>query len=104
MNTGASVLWRRLTSEPVTPSEEVDEVWHFHLTYTSDYWDVWCQIVLGRPLHHYPTRGDADEDSGFRSQYVTTLARYERFFWAPASRILGAHQGSVRRPAKIPHH
>jgi hypothetical protein len=71
------------TSEPVTPSEEVDEVWHFHLTYTSDYWEVWCRTVLCHPLHHYPTRGDPDEDNGFRSRYATTLARYERFFGPP---------------------
>jgi hypothetical protein len=71
------------TSEPVTPSEEVDEVWHFHLIYTSDYWDVWCRTVLRRPFHHNPTRGDADEDSGFCLQYATTLMRYERFFGVP---------------------
>jgi hypothetical protein len=73
------------TAEPVTPSEEVDEVWHFHLTYTSDYWDVWCRTVLRRPLHHNPTCGDADKDSGFRSRYATTLARYERFFGPPSA-------------------
>lgn len=71
------------TSEPVTPSEEVDEVWHFHLTYTSDYWDVWCRTVLHRSFHHHPTRGYADQDSGFRAHYATTLARYERFFGPP---------------------
>jgi hypothetical protein len=72
------------TSEPVTPSEEVDEVWHFHLTYTSDYWDLWCHTVLGRSFHHHPTRGDPAEDSGFRTHYASTLARYERFFGPPA--------------------
>jgi hypothetical protein len=72
------------TSEPVTPSEEVDEVWHFHLTYTADYWDLWCQTVLDRPFHHHPTRGDPAEDSGFRIQYASTMARYERFFGPPA--------------------
>ena len=71
------------TPEPVTPSEEVDEVWHFHLTYTSDYWNVWCRAVLGKALHHHPTRGDPEEDDGFRVHYASTLARYERFFGSP---------------------
>jgi hypothetical protein len=69
--------------DPVTPSEEVDEVWHLHLTYSSDYWDVWCRSVLRAPLHHDPTRGGPAEDSRHRAQYAATLARYEDFFGPP---------------------
>lgn len=66
--------------EPATPSEEVDEVWHQHLTYTRDYWDVWCGRVLRAKLHHDPTLGGPDEQRRFRGQYAATLARYEDFF------------------------
>jgi hypothetical protein len=34
----------------VTPSEQVDQVWHLHLTYTHSYWDEFCPNVLGQPL------------------------------------------------------
>ena len=68
---------------PVTPSEEVDEVWHLHLTYSRDYWDVWCRDVLQRALHHDPTKGGPAEQARFRDQYARTLATYERFFGPP---------------------
>ena len=67
----------------VTPSEEVDEVWHQHLTYSRDYWNVWCGSVLGAPLHHEPTQGGPAEDSRFRTQYAATLATYEDYFGPP---------------------
>jgi hypothetical protein len=67
----------------MTPGEEVDEVWHQHLTYTRDYWDVWCGAVLGGPLHHDPTEGGPDQDRYFRARYAATLAAYERFFGPP---------------------
>ena len=72
-----------VSSAPVTPSEEVDEVWHMHLTYTRDYWDVWCAQVLGRPLHHDPTRGGPAEQAKFHAQYAATLALYENYFGPP---------------------
>ena len=70
-------------SHPVTPSEAVDEVWHTHLTYSRDYWDVWCKQVLRRPLHHDPTQGKEDEQRYFRAQYAETLALYETYFGPP---------------------
>jgi len=65
---------------PMTPSEEVDEVWHLHLTYSRDYWDVWCAKRLGAPLHHDPSRGGAEQNRFFRERYAATLAEYERWF------------------------
>lgn len=65
---------------PATPSEEVDAVWHLHLTYSRDYWDVWCAQVLRRSLHHDPTAGGPVEQGRYRDQYAGTLARYEAYF------------------------
>lgn len=31
---------------PVTPSDEVDQVWHLHLLYSRHYWDALCRDVL----------------------------------------------------------
>lgn len=68
---------------PVTPSPAVDEVWHLHLCYTRSYWDELCGRVLGRPLHHDPTRGGAAEGAKFVDWYTRTLASYRRHFGEP---------------------
>ena len=68
---------------PVTPSDQVDQAWHLHLTYTRDYWERFCPDVLGRPLHHGPTAGGADEQHRYFLQYAETLRSYERVFGSP---------------------
>jgi uncharacterized protein (TIGR04222 family) len=65
---------------PVTPSEQVDQAWHLHLTYTRSYWDRFCGEVLRRPLHHEPTAGGAVEGGKFRDWYSRTLDSYQRIF------------------------
>src|SRR5215470_14198652 len=69
-----------VTDSPLTPSETVDQVWHLHLVYTRSYWTVFCGGVLGRPLHHEPTRGSDAQAALFKDQYAQTLARYESEF------------------------
>lgn len=77
-----------VSSAPVTPSDEVDQVWHLHLQYTEDYWDRFCPQVLGRPLHHGPTSGGGAEGRRYRDQYLATLALYaEQFDAAPPADI-----------------
>ena len=65
---------------PVTPSDQVDQAWHLHMTYTRSYWDHLCAKVLRRPLHHEPTRGGESEDCKFESWYAKTKASYELAF------------------------
>jgi uncharacterized membrane protein YgcG len=69
-------------TEPVTPSDAVDQAWHLHLSYTRSYWDDLCGRVLGRPLHHQPTQGGPQEAVRYRRQYAATLARYAHMFGA----------------------
>ncbi len=64
----------------VTPSEEVDQVWHLHLTCTRDYWEVFCPRVLGFALHHEGSDGRADTRQRHRQDYAHTLASYQRWF------------------------
>src|SRR5581483_1919683 len=71
---------------PVSPSEDVDQAWHLHLTYSENYWKVFCPGILGRPLHHQPTRGGVTERDKFQDWYARTLASYESFFGAPPPR------------------
>jgi hypothetical protein len=58
----------------------VDEAWHLHLCYTRSYWEGLCGEVLGRQLHHGPTRGGAKEDGKFEEWYERTLASYRSVF------------------------
>jgi hypothetical protein len=80
----------------VTPSDAVDQAWHLHLTYSRDYWERFCPEIFGRPFHHEPTAGGADQLQLFFDQYARTLQSYERVFgeaapadlWPPAGRRL----------------
>lgn len=64
----------------VTPSDAVDQAWHLHLTYSRDYWEVFCPLVLKADLHHGPTSGGPVEAGRYYHQYAATLAAYEAAF------------------------
>ena len=64
----------------VTPSKAVDEAWHLHLLYTRNYWDGFCPQALGRPLHHNPSGGTAEDEAKYEGWYDDTLASYRRLF------------------------
>jgi len=65
---------------PVTPSVDVDQVWHLHLCYTRSYWHDLCRDTLGFPLHHGPTKGGSEERSKYSLWYQKTLDSYEASF------------------------
>lgn len=88
------VFLAMVAGQEVTPSDQVDQVWHLHLTYTRDYWQRFCPDILGGELHHGPTRGGEADRSRFHEQYAQTLKLYEEWFgepapvdiWSPAAR------------------
>lgn len=88
----------------VTPSDAVDQAWHLHLTYSRDYWQVFCPGVLRADLHHGPTQGGTAERDRFYGQYAQTLAAYENAFgetppadiWPAAQRRFGVDPRGVR--------
>ena len=65
---------------PVSPSEDVDQAWHLHLTYSRSYWDHFCPEVLGIRLHHEPSKGGLVEREKLVGWYTETLASYRRLF------------------------
>ncbi|UOG76489.1 hypothetical protein MTX78_07785 [Hymenobacter tibetensis] len=73
-----------LTEQSLTPSDQVDQVWHLHLLYTRSYWLDFCEQVLGRPIHHGPTRGGDAERGKFNDWYGRTKALYQEVFGAAA--------------------
>ena len=87
----------------VTPSDAVDQAWHLHLTYSRDYWDVFCPQVLGTVLHHGPTKGGAAERDRFYHQYAATLAAYEAAFGSspPAAIWPAAHRRFAVDPKNV---
>ncbi len=66
-----------------SPSAIVDEVWHLHLTYTREYWQKFCPDILGKSLHHVPTRGGGLERRKHDDWYRSTRAAYQRRFGMP---------------------
>lgn len=69
-----------VAGHPVTPSDQVDQAWHLHLTYTQSYWQDFCPNVLQKPLHHNPTQGGTQEKRKFDQWYAKTLSSYEQYF------------------------
>ena len=75
------IFLARFAGHPVTPSDEVDQVWHLHLLYTRSYWKEMCEGILGADIHHGPTKGREQRDD-FKDYYTRTLDAYADFFGA----------------------
>ncbi len=66
-----------LTSKfEVTPSLDIDEVWHCHILHTQGYEHF--SEICGKKLHHFP--GMSDENARWIKQYRYTLNRYRIVF------------------------
>ena len=69
----------QVAGHPVSPSPDVDEAWHLHLTRTVDYGAL-CREVFGRFLHHEPSRAGGGDAATYRTMYADTLAAYLHAF------------------------
>jgi hypothetical protein len=69
----------------MTPSDQVEQAWHLHLTYTDSYWNRMCGQTIGRPIHHNPMADGESEEAKHREQYTKTLESYRSVFdwWSP---------------------
>lgn len=93
-----------ISKKEITPSDQVDQAWHLHLTYTGSYWKDLCEDILGFSLHHNPTKGGPEEQQRFRAQYSFTLSFYEQVFgepppddvWPPVEKRFDAVEEFVR--------
>jgi uncharacterized protein (TIGR04222 family) len=101
-----------VADHPVTPSDQVDQVWHLHLLCSDAYWNDFCPRVLGRPLHHHPAKGGQAERDRFHEQYRATIRSYRQHFgeppmdlWPPVDvrfgRDLQMQRGPIRRPLRL---
>ncbi|HRE78071.1 MAG TPA: hypothetical protein PLL09_09630 [Flavobacterium sp.] len=69
-----------ISNHPLTPSDQVDQVWHLHLLYTQSYWDDFCENTLNRKIHHGPTKGGETETSKYTNWYEKTKEFYLETF------------------------
>jgi len=76
-----------VANHQVVPSDQVDQVWHAHVLLTQSYWEEFCPQVLGKKLHHHPTRGGRTERAAFHHLYAQTIASYRHFFGSPPTDI-----------------
>lgn len=63
-----------------SPSEVVDKVWHLHLIYTQNYWEVFCPKILKQNLHHHPSQGGFEEKNKHQNWFAETLENYKEIF------------------------
>jgi hypothetical protein len=68
-----------ISKESLTPSDQVDQVWHLHLLYTRSYWIDFCKNTLHKEIHHGPTKG-AEEAELFENLYNNTFKLYKKTF------------------------
>lgn len=69
-----------ISGQHLTPSDQVDQVWHLHLLYTQSYWIEFCEETIQRKIHHGPTKGGKSEHTKFENWYTKTLEMYLQTF------------------------
>ena len=68
-----------LTDYMISPSEQVDQVWHLHMTYTHHYRATW-KTLIEKEFKHSPSEGGSSEGQKFEDIYEDTLSFYESVF------------------------
>jgi hypothetical protein len=65
-----------ISNQALTPSDQVDQVWHLHLLYTQSYWHDLCNNTIKRQIHHGPTQGGKMEMIKYFDHYENTKVIY----------------------------
>lgn len=102
------VFLAAVANQPLAPSEVVDKVWHLHLIHTHSYWQEFCPKILGKPLHHSPSKGGIAEKIKHQEMYRQTLESYEKFFgvcppstvWNPPTYIWPMRKNQPYQPSQ----
>jgi len=69
-----------VTKTEQTPSEEVDQVWHYHISYLQDYQVFSSQKMGSDFFHHNPSDGTTEDDVKYRGVYDNTKSALQNFF------------------------
>ena len=87
----------QVTGHAASPSPDIDEAWHLHLTRTAHY-EAFCTAVFGRFLHHAPAR--PGEAALHDAMYRRTLADYREAFGATAPPVVWPSPGKTPAPQR----
>ncbi|HLO55586.1 MAG TPA: hypothetical protein VK169_14940 [Saprospiraceae bacterium] len=68
------------SNKQLTPSDQVDQVWHLHLLYTKSYWKELCEKTIQREIHHGSTKGGQKEKEKYNNFYEDTKKTYREIF------------------------
>lgn len=72
--------------QSVSPSFEIDQVWHTHILFTKDY-EKMCKALMNRFFHHNPI-DKTDSVSVSTDRYAETKEKYKELFgYEPPSDI-----------------
>ncbi|MCK9684856.1 TIGR04222 domain-containing membrane protein [Scleromatobacter humisilvae] len=90
----------QLAKHPVSPSRDVDQAWHLHLTRTVHY-AAFCDAVFGRFLHHEPARAGDGEVQRHREMHDYTRTVYRRGFGAAPPEAIWPTPGKPLPPDPV---
>lgn len=68
-----------ISRKTLTPSEQVDHVWHLHIQHNQHYEEQLSKIMKNF-LHHNPTEGGDEQQGHWNDVYGQTLKFYEKVF------------------------
>ena len=80
------LMMATLSKQMITPSEQVDHVWHLHLTMPHHYQELVSSISLGY-FDHTPTVGGVQQADQWNNCYQHTLELYKNYFGNPPLEI-----------------
>jgi hypothetical protein len=81
--------------QAVSPSEEIDAMWHHFILHTKEY-AAWCQSSFGTFIHHNPTEAPMVENRSELLKTATFLfGTYDASIW-PTNDIVVACDSSCR--------
>ena len=80
---------------PVTPSVEVDQVWHLHLLYSEMYWEDFAEGMPVKP-YHGPTRGGNEENEKFTDKGVKAAGTRARKALMELGKLVKARRKEIQ--------
>lgn len=85
----------------LSPSEDIDEVWHLHILDTPKYWQD-CQQIFGKYFHHVPVyEKNKSEFSSFQSTQDLYYKEYNDFIYEVRIRIFSRILEFILVPFKL---
>ena len=73
------LLMCEVGAQPVSPSGQVDHVWHIHQTFTKQYRRD-CLQFFGRVLQHRPASGGNEDSLTMKDSWEYTVSLYKALF------------------------